>query len=233
MGRHDDWEAVVEAFAGPVTWYDRDHGVGVVDGKPIGIEKQHSGSGGGHTRLRGVTFSGDLGGRPIGLKVMTSDVGSIGRRRHAITTGDERFDAAMRVDGWPEVCCLAALDADTRMMLVDTYDGRTPLVEVKHGAIRLSRTVLDDHPSRVASPEELVPFARLVQGMAERAVAAFDATADEIARTHGEGAAQAWGQEQAATQRRDVSGRRLRRVLIFGGVLIGAIVLAANRSGLF
>ncbi|MGI9646433.1 MAG: hypothetical protein ACR2O6_14095, partial [Ilumatobacteraceae bacterium] len=208
--------------------------VGVFDGRPIGIEKQYS-VGGGPKKLRGVTFAGDLGGRPIGLKIYTSDVGSIGRRRHAITTGDGRFDAAMRVDGWPEVCCIAALDPETRAMLVDTYDGRLPLVEVKHGAIRLTRTVLHDNPSRVATPEELAPFARLVQGMATRATTAYDDTAEEIRRAHGDGAAEAWAGEQAAAQGRHASGRRRGRAVVFGGfavICIGIILAVAYSAGL-
>ena len=99
----------------------------------------------------------------------------------------------------------------------------------------MSRTVIFDNPSRVATPEELAPIARLVLGMADRAVTAFDYTAEEIGRAHGEDAAHSWRTEQSKAQRRHVSGRRGRRVVVFGvfaAIVVGVFVAVANDIGL-
>jgi hypothetical protein len=216
MGRHEEVEGVLEQLAGPLTWSDADHATGTYRGAPIGLEKWYSSGGASVRQLGGVTFTCDLGGRPINLFVELKQARGPGPID--ISTG---FAEKFTVKGWPTEAVEAALDQSVQRVIADGFDGRFPTIETKDGKLRYARRVLLLKPERTATPDELEPFLAAVQSMGAALVESFDATLDEIHRSRGEAAAQAWYDEQRSNQTRHAAKRAGGRVL---ALVVAAIV---------
>lgn len=231
MGRHDEIERVLEELAGPLTWSDSDHAVGSFGGRPIGLEKRYL-RGGSARELVGVTFAADLGGRPINLWVTLK----ASRGPGPIPVRDDNFEEKFTVKGWPAESCAAALDVNTRRVIAEGFDGSYPTIETKGGRLRYSRRIFFERPKRTAEPAELEPYLAAVQFMGSQLVQTFDSTMDELRRTGGDAAAQAWYDEQVRAQSGHAASRSARRAIVFGAffaMAAGAVLALAYGAGLF
>jgi len=234
MGRREEVERVMEELAGPLTWSDSDHAAGSFGGRPIGLEKRYLATGGaGHHQreLAGVTFTADLGGRPINLWVTLKE----SRGPGPIPIRDDNFEDKFTVKGWPAESCAAALDANTRRVIAEGFDGSYPTIETKGGQLRYSRRIIFERPERTAEPAELEPYLAAVQFMGWQLVHTFDSTMDELRRTGGDAAAQAWYDEQASAQSGHAARRGARRAIVFGAffaVAAGIVLAVAYGAGL-
>lgn len=223
MGDRDVVGDVIEAAAGPLTWDHADFARGTVDGRPISFEMRYSKSNS-VLHLRGVYVGCDLGGRPVRLKVDSTQLGAPKNRQ--IITGDDEFDAAMEVQGWPREVCLAGLDASARQFLVDAFNKTWPYLDTVDGRLRMPRTILRKGGKQIASPEEIAVVCVNLQSIGARLVEAYDASYEEIRRTQGDAAATAWHDANVAQWGAHRSQSRVRRLAFLVGFLACGIGVA-------
>lgn len=177
-----------------------------------------------------VELGVSLGNRPITLL--------LNHRRNTrihgvpeVLTGDPRFDALFLLNGFPDSVLRAALDPPTRSWLCEHYAERHPRLETEGGELRLGTVVQQRfrQVARVMPPAEIVYWLDIVLPIAERLMAAFDASVEQVATSHGRAAAEQWVRGHVDAMNARASRRRdLRRVLalaVVGALLVPALVV--------
>lgn len=226
MGTDETVEAILEEAAGPLTWHNSEDATAIVDGHRVEIRKKYA-RGGGPMHLSGAEFSYDMGGRPIYFDAHSVEHTSIPEKRR-LRTGDPVFDREMAIEGWPEEVVIAALDEEARRYLPTAVVPRFPLVRVEDGRLRMAPSIFHARKRQVAGVEEIAGAIRFVAGTGSRLVSNYDARYDEIRRTQGDEAAEAW----RGASRKKAAGNSARRLVPLVVVLAvaGAIAYASTQG---